>query len=145
MGQKGWYKMGYESKMIIVEKYDSTRAFNVLNKKIGEHEDKDFKYGSIITTFDLCKCPAISKAFEDCKDTDCYIIDENKKYADSITDCYDNYMKEMSIESLISVIENSEDKSITEYRRIPPFLGLLKGFNACSDKWRNLVVLHYGH
>ncbi len=122
--------MGYESKLYIVEKS------GIINQ-----DDKT--YASVIATYDLCKCPEIRDAFNDAEVTDSYIYrdDGNTRI---IVDSYDDELTELSIDSVIAVIEGDISKG-ENYRRYFPLLAMLRVFKDNAKQWPNIAVLHFGH
>lgn len=58
-------------------------------------------------------------------------------------DKYGEIMKEGNIKTIIEWLENVAPVSLKKYRRIPPFLGLLKGI--APAEWDELHVVHYGY
>ena len=119
--------MGYESRLIIAEKYD---------RNITREDGR--KYAEVIATFDLCKVYACSDKFRQYPETNCYVYTYNCN--DGFTDMYGQVMREIPIPDAIEILEHA---GLDEYRRLAPCLGLLKSFDL--TQWSNLVVLHFGY
>lgn len=124
--------MGYESRIYIVEK---------TNCSWNENDDK--KFARVLAVFDMACFRQLSDWFRNKPATKHYI------YADDgntqiIEDCYGDALKEASVKEVINrlekIIENGED-----YRRIFPLLATLKAFEAQSNHWGDIAVLHYGY
>lgn len=124
--------MGYESKVYIVEK---------TNYSWNENDDK--KFARVLAVFDMACFRELSDWFRNKPATKHYI------YADDgntqiIKDGYGDVLKEASVKEVIDrlekIVENGED-----YRRIFPLLATLKVFEAQSNRWGNIAVLHYGY
>lgn len=93
--------------------------------------------------------------FEYCKDyqmldfihsvghpTNCYIYDTDGN-TQIWEDDYHKPLYELTIDDMVSYMESHKD---FEYRRNEPWLELLKVFQRDNKvKWRDLVVLSYGH
>lgn len=120
--------MGYESKFYIVEKSDMP---NDRNSK---------KWAQGIASFDMCKIGAYSwlSRYPETK----YYFYADDGNTEVVEDCYGEPLREIPINDLIDIIEN--DPELQGYRRIEPFLALLRGFDQSKFN-NNLVVLHYGH
>lgn len=118
--------MAYESRLYIVEKYDS-------------HIENSKKYGQVIAMYDMCKFHAFDGIFKN--ETDCYIFADDGNTKIEI-DMYGEPLKEATVKEVIDYLDDYK-KEGEYYRRVEPLLGLLKGFNL--DDWDNLVVLHYGY
>lgn len=122
--------MGYESRLYIVEKTN-------IKFTIG---DKEFLWAKNIAMFDLCKVYDVSDKFRKAKDTDCYIYADDRNTM-IVADGYGDPLKEMTISEAIEILE--EAVAGDDYRRYPPCISLLKGFD--ESQWHNLAVLHYGY
>lgn len=116
--------MGYESKVYIVER--------------SEHED--WIYGEVVATYDLCKVmyDGWRELFKTPIDFDIFADDgetaiKEDMYGDSL-----KYAPLDDVKEYIGVLMKKSD-----YRRLAPFYGLLNGFD--ESKWRQLVVVHFGH
>lgn len=57
------------------------------------------------------------------------------------TDKYGDRIKEGDLQEIIAWLEAWSETKV--YRRIPPFLAALKGFD--PGEWENLKILHYGY
>ena len=116
--------MGYESKMIIVDK--------------GEGWDEK-PYGQIIAEFNLsCIDGFILDEINKAPDTDCYIYLDGEETTE---DRYGYKLKELTLADAIRIFADATTRS--DYRRYKPFLMLLMGFD--SKQWDNLKILHYGY
>ena len=121
--------MGYECRFFVVEKGHY--------KTMG---DGNKIWADKIAMFDLCSVPSIYRKISNYPKTDIYIYadDGNTKI---IKDCYGDTPLEIPIEDMIHIIE--EEANSSKYRRLEPFLALLKGFD--RSQWNELIILHYGH
>lgn len=122
--------MGYESKLYVVE-------------KASKFPNEEMRYSQIIAMFDLCKFYPISSVRDNYPATDCYF------YADDgntrvLEDRYGDPLREMPIEDVIDILENTL-LSGDDYRRIYPALATLKALESKKHQWRELAVLHYGY
>lgn len=120
--------MGYESKLIVIDKTD---IFD---------DCLNMKFGIRIATFDLCKVPSVAQDVRDYPDTNAYF------YADDgdtqvTEDLYGEPLKEVPIPDMIQILEKAAVSD--NYRRYAPCIQMLKGFDL--SQWRNIVVLHFGH
>lgn len=120
----GGNKMGYESKLYIVER--------------SEHDN--FILGEVIATYDLCKMmfDGWRELFKTPIDFTIYADDGNTHITE---DWYGDVLKYAPFEDVKEYIGNLMKKN--DYRRLAPFYGLLNGFD--ESKWRQLVVVHFGH
>ena len=119
--------MGYESRFYIVKKSNFT------------FEDDDKQWAEIIAMFNMCKCYDLYERIRHYPKTDCYFYINDEKITE---DSYGDALIEIPIEDMIEILINI--MAYDDYRRINPFLSLLKGFNL--NEWNDrLVVLHYGY
>lgn len=123
--------MGYESRLYIVEKFDTMI-----------YDDKK-RFARVISMFDMCKFPALANMFRYKPNTDCYI------YADDgntrvLKDCYGKPLTESTIESVIELLEN-EIANGENYWRIFPLLSTLKIMKERRLINDDIVILHYGY
>lgn len=124
--------MGYESKIYIIKKTNHSWS-----------EESEMKYAEVLAMFDMSKFYELSDWFRNKPATKHYIYadDGNTKI---IEDCYGDALKEASVKEVIDklekIVENGED-----YRRIFPLLATLKAFEAQSNHWGDIAVLHYGY
>lgn len=120
--------MGYESKIIIGLK--------------SELKDKEFNFVTVISTFDLCKIDF--REFKDLLKTSpaskCYCYLGDRKITE---DMYGKELQEFDLQRLIDALEAIEKKE--HYRRIPPLLGMLKGFQSTKEDYKDLIILHFGY
>ncbi len=118
--------MGYEQRFFIVLK--------------GNFKNENgYKWAELVAMFDYCKDYDFADFCNTFKDTDCYFYDNcNEVYED----CYGQKLKEIPLEDMINYLENNINN---EYRRYYPLLSLLKGFQKEKEKFKNLVILRYGH
>ena len=123
--------MGYESKLYIVEKFD-TMIYN---------DGK--RYARVIAMFDMCKFYDLSDVLRHKPETDCYF------YADDgntrvLEDCYGKPLTEATIKSVIDVLEDIVADG-EKYWRIFPLLATLKVIEEGRLGNDDIVVLHYGY
>jgi len=123
--------MAYESKIYVVKRKANATGI----------------YGEIIAMYDCCAMGGTRGWTE--------MFTENVKYDVFIDsndiptkeDMYGDELKETSIEKVIEWLEMEikylESKN-DYYRRLPPLLAMLKGFNLTD--WQNgLYIIHYGY
>lgn len=122
--------MGYESRLYVVEK----------GRIKYEVEGKEYVWADKIAMFNLCKVYAVSDKMRKAKDTDCFIYDDDGN-TKIVTDCYGDFLREMTIKEAIQILEEAAEKD--DYRRYAPCISLLKGFD--ESQWKSLAVLHYGY
>lgn len=127
--------MGYESRLYIVEKSEIWQEVDTTNREV-----KNMRWGEVIAMFDLSKISGLPEAIKNYPATDTFIyVGENQE----IDDCYGDPLKEIPIKDMADIIEKIAEDDEWRYRRFKPCIQLLRGFE--ENKWRNLVVLHYGH
>ncbi len=115
--------MGYESKIIIVNRVEPTWS--------------ELAFAEVIAEFKLC-CVGyeFKEAFTEPIDFELYVGDTATQ-----TDCYGELCKMADVDDVINALEALAKKE--SYRRFAPAIGLLKGFNV--DEWDDLKVVHYGY
>lgn len=121
--------MGIESKIFVVNKYDSS---------LKDGEDK--KFAQVIATYEAREFPALRAMFS--KPTDCYIFADNGN-TEIHEDKYGEPLTEASVEEVVNCLTNltGEDKT---YRRTLPLLAMLEKFRDNEAAWESLAILHYG-
>lgn len=119
--------MGYESKLFIVE-------------KCGLDVEKGMRYGVLVAMLDLCGCPAVSDRMRRYEKTDTFFYTTGAEEP-VVEDLYGEPLKEIPLADAIKIVREAAEND--EYRRFKPCLSLLEGFE--PEKWKELVVLHYGH
>lgn len=122
--------MGYESRIYVVDKKEHLFC-----------EDKC--WGEIIAMFNMCKYYPVADFMREQPETDCYIFADDGNTM-ILEDRYDKPLTESSLDAVIEILER-ELQNGDNYRRTAPLLGMLKALKAESDKFKNLVVLHYGY
>lgn len=123
--------MGYESRIYVVDKCNVPQEIN----------GKDYVWGEVIASFDLCKVYDVSDRMRQYPATDAYI------YADDgdtriIEDCYGEPLREIPIADAVKIIKDAAAKE-PSYRRFLPCIRMLEAFNPAQ--WDDLAVLHYGY
>ena len=117
--------MSYDTKLIVVVKSNSIQTSGTQwTEKIAEIDLAcmgDGPYSELVRVSPESTCAIFVNGVETNRDK------------------HDDILKEMSIKDVLSALK----KEGNEYRRIKPAVGLLKGFE--KNKWRDLVILHYGH
>ena len=121
--------MGYESRLYVVEKCNTTENVN----------GKSLKWAEVVAMIDLCKCYPVSDKMRKYPETDAFFYDSADKKVTE--DLYGEPLREIPLSDAIQIVGQAMESGY--YRRYEPAMGLLKGFNA--DDWGDLVVLHYGH
>lgn len=119
--------MGYESRIVIVEKCNYI-------------EDSNTRFAEVIAVFNLC-CMGSKFSSTVGSPMDCYFYlpgDSNKTITE---DKYGSPICEIGIDDFINYIE----KEGYAYRRLKPMISLLYAFREDSDRWKNLTILHYGY
>jgi hypothetical protein len=120
--------MGYESKIYIVRKFDSTSSENK-------------RYAQKIAEFDLCKVCGISDTLRYMPKTDCYIYADDGD-TEIIEDRYGCELTECRPDTLIELIEADIEKN-GEYWRYNLLLATLKELIKFNDS--QIFCLHYGY
>lgn len=120
--------MGYESRIYVMNVH---RNLPILDKPYAER----------IAVFDL-SCmgydPRWTNLFQTPVDYNIYALDGNTILSE---DNYGDSLKSASIADVIACLEEMETKE--HYRRIPPLLGMLKGFDPAE--WDDLQCVHFGY
>lgn len=139
--------MGYESKVIIVERNEFTKNFR------GEPLDKPIVNAITVAEYDLCKMgydnQTFFNAFKREIDYDIFLpgVDETGDECMMMMheDCYGEHMKSADIGELVKALRACEARE--HYRRIPPLIAMLESFNL--DEWNTehcrLEAVHYGY
>ena len=120
--------MGYESKFYVVEKSTIENGGKI--------------WGEVIAMFDMSKlgCETL-REIKEFAPTNTYIYadDGNTRITE---DMYGDELIEIPIPDMITILKGMTERE-PGYRRIKPFKKMLKGFN--KEKWKDVVVLHYGY
>lgn len=129
--------MGYESKIIVVERH-------VHDTPDGE----TWVYGSEIARFDLSKMGYEKVWGADFPDmfTEPIDFDLYNMGGDSETtreDCYGEHCKWAALVDIIEWLEQSETGK--EYRRAKLFLDFCKALQSHKDEYGQIVLVHYGY
>lgn len=124
--------MGYESKIYIVEKYNTSDL---------EHGKR---YARDIVAFDLSKVRRLSRKLQEMPETDCYF------YADDgntqvLEDKYGNPLTECSPEKLLELVRHEIEVESDHYSVYFALLATLESIVEHSDSWGDVVCLHYGY
>ena len=134
--------MGYEHKLIIAKRTEITSPIN-----------KVIVCGEQIATY---KCSRMPQSFYDLFhyhgtpiDFDLYTNNDEP----TRTDPYGEHCKMLDLQTVIDHLHDiqTNNSEWSDYRRIPPIIGLLEGFNA--EQWtanaptfkESLVIVHYGY
>ena len=122
--------MAYESRILVVNKFDS-KGF--------DKEVKDFFACEEITRFNLCRIDndILLKVIA-FPPTDCYIWEDGKPTA---KDRYGDPIREIPLKEAVKIFTYAS--AVHDYRRYEPCASLLRGFN--TSEWGDLVVLYYGY
>lgn len=118
--------MSYESRIYIVE--------------AGNWGDRKTQYAEIIASFNMCtlgKENGWLELFDTPIDYKIFVDPD----CETNEDCYGDIIKSGNIEKIVNWLETT-GKNVNN-RRIPPLLGMLKGFD--KSKWRYLQIVHYGY
>lgn len=101
---------------------------------------KEINYGEIIARFDLCKIgyDSFYDIFKTPIEYEIFAEDNNHK---TNTDNYGDHIKSADFSTVIDWLETNGRKM--NYRRIAPFLAMLKGFDLSA--WKDLEIVHYGY
>ena len=139
--------MGYDSRLYVVKKY---KRFDEKGELIDAMMKEGKVFAQVISEYEMCVFPPINRLFhpgDGSRNTDCYIYGKDGD-TPLFKDKYGDPLKEASLADVIACLENLSDKDKT-YRRVPPLLGMLRGFHETESEWDDdgdgLVVLHYGH
>lgn len=118
--------MGYESKLIVVEKYSFDGATS---------------FGETVAELNLAGMPnsffPIKKTFENEMNKPVYVGD----WGEVTEDKYGDKLRYTSVEKLLNVLYKCENEE--HYRRTELAINTLKTFT--SKYWENIVVVHYGY
>ena len=127
--------MGYESTLLVVENYGNVSA---------RHGNRS--YADVIATIDLCCMPYDFHHLvkDHWYDSECYVYIGNDEVFE---DLYGAPLMATSLPIAISDLRKIDamilDMDGERYRRLPPAIALLEGFD--QSQWDELLVLHYGH
>jgi len=125
--------MGYETRLYVVEKYNSMTM---------EIEGEKYSYCEKIAMFDLCKLGTVNTSSEEFAQRKVHVYLYSGD--DIVTeDSYGYLLREYTVEEMIEKLSKIEN-----YRRIAPCIGMLKGFleeKAKGNYRDNLKVLAYGY
>lgn len=117
--------MGYESKLVVVEKYDVDGACY---------------FGKIIAELNLCGMPneffPIEETFEN--EISKPIFLDGKE---TIKDCYGEKLRYAGVDKVLRVLYKCESRE--HYRRTEMAINLLKSFT--TSDWTDIAVVHYGY
>lgn len=122
--------MGYESKLIIVEKWQSDMS----------------SLGETIAELDLAGMPntffPINKTFEYEVEKPVYVGRGFNGSEEVIEDCYGKKLRYTTVGKLLKVLYACEAEE--HYRRTEMAINILKTFENTNNYWDNVVVVHYG-
>ena len=126
--------MAYESRLFIVNRRESTNWNPLLGK------DVDWVYGENIADIKMSamRNEEFYALFD--KEIDYKLFIDNNEI-DTDKDKYGEHLKYAKISTVVAWLEEELTKS--NYRRLQPLLGLLRGFD--ERKWDELQVVHYGY
>ena len=114
--------MGYESKIVVVDRSDIWDGYIV---------------GGTIAVFNLSGINwNPQEIFTEKIDFDLFVDGECTR-----VDKYGRHCYMADIDDVVKVLENMAEKE--SYRRFAPVIGLLKGFE--QQRWDDLKVVHYGY
>lgn len=118
--------MGYESKLVVVEKWSFEDAST---------------FGETIAELNLARMPntffPIKQTFENESEKAIYMGD----YGEVSEDKYGEKLRYTSVEKLLKVLYKCEAEE--HYRRTEMAINLLKSFT--TNDWEDIVVFHYGY
>ena len=121
---KGDETMGYESKLIVVDRFEVRK------------EEWSYVGGEVVAEFNMGNLPWTPiEIFQTPIDFDLYVNDEPTR-----KDCYGEYCKMAKPEVVADKLEEMSNED--NYRRYNPVIQMLRGFN--PDEWDDLEVVHYG-
>lgn len=106
-------------------------------------EDIDEIYAHPLAIFNMSKYHELSKILSKQKATDCILYADDDDTILDYDDC-NNKITECSISFVISTLEKMLENEKKPYG-IYPVLEALKVFEKQRDKYKDLVVLHYGY
>ena len=123
--------MGYESKLVVVKKWNFTDAES---------------FGETIAELNLCGMPdsffPIKETFENEIEEGKYILMNDGENETVNKDRYGEKIRYTSVEKLLKVLYKCESEE--HYRRTEMAINLLKSFT--KDDWGDdIVVFHYGY
>lgn len=129
--------MGYESKLMVVNPHRHTQTYG--------NEGKT--YVSVVATIDLCKMPVHFGALvrDHWNEGGYYFYDSDGDECD--TDLYGEPLVATDLDTAIADLREVDqrilDRDGERYRRLPPAIALLEGFD--QSQWDELLVIHFGH
>ena len=122
--------MGYESKLIVVEKWD------------GDYST----FGDTIAELNLLGMPdsffPIEQTFE-CEVEKPVFVGHGTNGIEISEDCYGKKLRYTTVGKLLKVLYKCESEE--HYRRTEMAINLLKTFQNANNYWDNVVVVHYGY
>lgn len=124
--------MGYEMKFYVVRK-----------SNLALEKDETKKWAEKISEFYYCKDYGLANWIDkNYEETNCYIFADDGN-TEILEDMYDSPLIEIPIKDMVEYLETHSD----DYRRVKPFLNMLKAFDEDNEtKWNNeLVILRYGY
>ncbi len=124
--------MGYEMKFYIVRK-----------SNLALEKDEPKKWAEKISEFYYCNDYGLANWIDNnYGETSCYIFADDDN-TEILEDMYGSPLIEIPIKDMIEYLETHSD----DYRRVKPFLYMLKAFDEDNEvKWNNeLVILKYGY
>lgn len=126
--------MAYESRLFIVER----KKFTNWNPRLGK--DVDWVHGEYIADIKMSamRNEEFYALFD--KEIDYKLFIDNNEI-DTDKDRYGEHLKYAKIGAVVAWLE--EELTRSNYRRLQPLLGLLRGFD--EREWNELQVVHYGY
>lgn len=122
--------MAYESRIYLVDVHH-----------MGEAKSGRVFFAETIAVFNLSSMGygnGWSGLFTTPVDFGIYAENGNDKFCE---DRYGDHLKSADFDKVIAWLESAEKRD--HYRRIPPLLGILKGFD--RREWEDLQIVHYGY
>lgn len=123
--------MGYETKLVVVDKTNQVHEIN------GER----MVWAEKIAEFNLCKVYEISDKMRQYPATNAFYYADDGN-TEVVEDQCGDRLREIPLLDAINIIDWAM-RTQDYYRRYYPCLELLKGFS--PSVWNDLVVLHYGY
>lgn len=120
--------MAYESRIYLVEVHH-----------MGEAKSGKVFFAETVAVFNLSSMGGgWTSLFSKPIDFEIYAENGNDKFCE---DRYGDHLKSADFDKVINWLEAAKERD--PYRRIPPVLGMLKGFD--RNQWEDLQIVHYGY
>jgi hypothetical protein len=127
--------MSYESTLYVVEKSSAI-------------ESGEPRFCWQIARYDISCFPPIAYFFREdnpeVKFTDCGLYLDGNGDKQVTEDMYGDKLREASLEAVINVLKYFKFQH-NKFPRVIPLLTMIESFYEIRDKFKNMVVIHFGH